>query len=135
RVALDFDNLLDSEGQIVSMANVRKLRWTWSADWQWQHFARGEFAVVVSRWEVNGPRIEYRVAGPGSRRIEDDAAEVTYSGGWLEERGNYSGGSIRYTRKRDDLVSCRYTAGTDHELYLGTRYLNDGGHVAVQVDG
>jgi hypothetical protein len=133
RVTLDFSNLKDEFGNTVTTTNVRKLRWTWSADLQFGNFARSEFAVVVTNWQVTGTNIEYKVAGPGSRRIEDIAAVISYTGAWVEERGNYSGGSIHHTTTPGDHLQCTYSAAA-HTLYLGTRYCDNGGQVTVQVD-
>ncbi|MEI9972401.1 MAG: hypothetical protein WDO73_10315 [Ignavibacteriota bacterium] len=120
----------------VPTSNVRKMRWTWAADQQPGDFQRSEFSVVVTDWSVTGSKLQYQVAGPGSRRIEDDAAAVVYSGGqWNRELGNYSGGSIRWTQTPGCALRCTYTAATNHTLYLGTRYLATGGQVSVQLDG
>jgi hypothetical protein len=134
RVNLDFSNLTDEFGNTVTTTNVRKLRWTWAADLQFGNFARSEFAVVVTNWQVTGTNLQYRVAGPGSRRIEDIAAEISYTGAWVEERGNYSGGSIHHTTTQGNHLQCTYSAAA-HTLYLGTRYCDNGGQVTVQVDG
>ena len=133
RVNLDFSNLKDEFGNTVTTTNVRKLRWTWSADLQSGNFARSEFAVVVTNWQVTGTNMQYKVAGPGSRRIEDIAAEISYTGTWVEERGNYSGGSIHHTTTQGNHLQCTYSAAA-HTLYLGTRYCDNGGQVTVQVD-
>jgi hypothetical protein len=120
----------------VPTSNVRKMRWTWAADQQPGNFQRSEFVVVVSNWTVSGSNLLYRVAGPGSRRIEDDATEVVYaSGPWTKEIGNFSGGSIHWTNTLGSTVRCSYTAGVTHSLYLGTRCLAGGGTITVAVDG
>jgi hypothetical protein len=133
QVNLDFSNLTDDFGNTVTTTNVRKLRWTWAADLQAGNFARSEFSVVVTNWLATGTNLVYSVAGPGSRRIEDIAPEVFYTGTWVEERGNYSGGSIHHTTTPGNHLQCTYSAGA-HSLYLGTRYTNNGGQVTVQVD-
>jgi hypothetical protein len=135
KVALDFGNLTDSAGAKVDTTNVRRVRWTWAADWQFGDFARSEFSVAVANWQATGSGLTYQVAGPGSRRIEDTSAAVSYAGSWGEERGNYSGGSIRHTTTPGDRLVCSYTAAGAHSLYLGTRYTGNGGSIAVQVDG
>jgi hypothetical protein len=135
RVELDFGNLTDTDGQHVTTTNVRRVRWTWAADLQFKEFERSEFEVALSNWQVGGANTGHRVAGPGSRRIEDDSAEVVYSGVWMEERGNYSGGSIRHSQASGAQVRCKYSASSAHSLYLGTRYCDHGGKVSVQVDG
>jgi len=134
RVELDFSALHDATGLPVPTTSVRKMRWTWAADLQSGTFARSEFAVAVTNWSVSGTKLQYSVAGTGSRRIEDDGA-VAYEGHWTEARGNYSGGSIRWTDTPGARVSCTYAANEDHWLYLGTRLADRGGQVAVQVDG
>ena len=134
RVTLDFSNLKDEFGNTVNTTNVRKLRWTWAADLQSGNFARSEFAVVVTNWQATGTNLTYSVAGPGSRRMEDIAPEISYTGAWVAERGNYSGGSIHHTTTPGNCLQCTYSAAA-HTLYLGTRYTNNGGQVTVQVDG
>ena len=85
----------------VPTSNVRKMRWTWAADQQPGNFQRSEFSVVVTDWTVSGSNLLYQVAGPGSRRIEDDAGGGGYSGGpWTKEIGNFSGGSIHLDVRR-----------------------------------
>ena len=135
QISLPFGRLLDKDGATVTMTNVRKMRWTWAADLQSGNFARSEFVVAVMNWSVSGTKLQYSVAGTGSRRIEDDSAAVAYAGNWTEARGNYSGGSIRWTSTPGARVSCTYSANGDHWLCLGTRLLDNGGQVAVQVDG
>ena len=98
---------------------VRKLRWTYAADLQAGAFTRSEFQVVVSNWTVTGANRGYVIAGPGSRRIEDDSSEIIYSGQWTESKGNYSGGSIRYATVPGASIACTYSAQRDHQLYLG----------------
>jgi hypothetical protein len=134
RVELDFSALHDAAGALVPTTAVRKMRWTWAPDLQSGNFARSEFAVSVTNWSVSGTKLQYSVAGTGSRRIEDDSA-VVYEGPWTEARGNYSGGSIRWTDTPGARVSCTYSANGNHWLYLGTRLADHGGQVAVQVDG
>jgi len=133
RVDLDFGNLRDTDGNTVSMTNVRRMRWTWAAALQFGDFTRSEFDVTISSWQVTGTGLAQAVAGPGSRRIEDDAAYLAYTGTWAEEHGNYSGGSIRHTQEPGATVSCTYEAG-EHLLFLGTRCTTHGGAIAVQVD-
>jgi len=137
QVNLDFANLTDMNGVSIPTANVtnvRKLRWTWAADMQTADFQRSEFSVVVSNWTVTGSGSQYQVAGPGSRRIEDDSTTLTYTGTWLSETGNYSGGSIHSTTAPGSAVECFYISPFAHTLYLGTRALAGGGQVTVQVD-
>ena len=134
QVDLDFGNLIDTDDQPVTTTNVRKLRWTWAADLQCGTFERSEFSVVVSNWQVTGSNLGYSVAGPGSRRIEDDSAAIAYAGSWAEERGNYSGGSIHHTTRTGDSLRCTYSTPFAHTLYLGTRYADNGGAITIQVD-
>src|SRR5260370_20242800 len=112
-----------------------EMRWTWAADLQAGNFARSEFAVAVTNWCTSGTKLQYAVSGTGSRRVEDDDATVVYQGNWTGDRGNYSGGSIRWTNTPGARLSCTYSANGDHWLYLGTRLVDRGGKVSVQVDG
>ncbi len=134
QVNLNFGNLTDSAQQKVPTQNVRKIRWTWAADLQLGNYQGGEFAVSVTDWQVTGSNVVYSVAGPGSQRIEDNSSQVTYSGAWTVETGNYSGGSIHHSTNTDDRVQCTYTANQTHQLYLGTQDTNSGGTISVQVD-
>lgn len=149
QVELDFSNLqgyLDPDLTTlvpVPTTSVRKMRWTWAADMQAGSFVRSEFSTVISQWSVSGNSLAYQVAGPGSRRIEDDSSDLTWRGSWTVERGNYSGGSIHHSTTSGDSVSCTYTAPLGHTLYLGTRYVGPNlptqlalnYQITAQVDG
>jgi hypothetical protein len=75
------------------------------------------------------------VAGPGSRRIEDDAKAASYYGSnWSRTKGNFSGGTIHSTATYGDSVTVPYLSPLSHELYLGTRLLASGADIAVRVD-
>jgi len=134
KIDLDFGNLHDISGTLVPTTDVRKMRWTWAADLQNSDFERSEFSVVVSNWTVTGMKLQYSVAGPGSLRVEDDAADVVYDGAWSEGRGNYSGGSIRWTTTPGARLRYTYQANASHALYLGTRKAEAAGRISVQVD-
>ena len=135
RISLDFGSLTDVNGVTVPTSKVRKLRWTYAADIQAGAFTRSEFEVVVSNWSVTGSNRGYLVAGPGSRRIEDDAPEITYSGPWTTSRGNFSGGSLRYSTAPGVSLTCTYKIPQNHWLYLGTRKAPSCGQATVAVDG
>ncbi len=142
KVTLDFGSLQGTtspnlSGTLVPIPTdrIRKMRWTYAADLQTASYVRSEFQAVVSNWTVTGTGRAYSVAGPGSRRIEDDAAGVTYSGSWVEQRGNYSGGTIHYTASAGDSVTVAYSAPASHTLYSGLRYVGTGATVAIVVDG
>jgi hypothetical protein len=141
QINLDFSTLQGSESntvislEAVPTYNIRKMRWTYAADLQAAAFERSEFEVAIANWTVTGTGRTYSVAGPGSRRIEDDSVDVTYSGSWSETRGNYSGGTIQSTTNTGDSLSCTYLAGLAHTLYIGSRYLSDGASMTVTVDG
>jgi hypothetical protein len=143
QVALNFGTMqgyrVNPDGSLtavpqIPMTNVRKLRWTWAADVQAASFVRSEFSVVVTNWTVSGTNLTYSVAGPGSRRIEDDSTDLVYAGSWSESIGNFSGGSIHYTTEAQDSVACQYTASASHTLYLGTRMAGNVGSATVQID-
>jgi hypothetical protein len=123
----------------VPTSQIRKMRWTYAAALQVGPFVRSEFQVVVSDWTVTGTNRTYSVAGPGSRRVEDDSVEIVYSGSWTQSRGNFSGGIIHYSTTTGDTVSWTYSATQSHTLYLGTRYLGlstaAGASVSMEVDG
>jgi hypothetical protein len=136
RIVLPFGSLTDAGGNPVPMNAVRKMRWTYSADLQSSAFSRSEFDVAVSNWTVTGSNRNYRVAGPGSRRIDDgDLKAITYSGTWSASAGNFSGATIRYCAAPGASLTCTYQVPQGHELFLGTRYADKGATVAVSVDG
>ena len=96
RVDLDFGNLMDDRRQ-------RRCRRPTSGRCagpgrricKLADFERSEFAVTVSNWPVT--RNEPRVSGGGSGQPADRgrcSRRSRYTGSWVEERGNYSGGSI-----------------------------------------
>jgi hypothetical protein len=135
RVDLNFGDLKDIDERTVPAQSVRKMRWTYAADFQRGEFARSEFEVQVSNWTVGGERRAYKVAGPGSRRIEDDSKELTYTGTWQSARGNFSGGSIRHTVTPASTVQCQYRCPQTHALFLGTRSCFNGTQISISVDG
>lgn len=135
RVMLDFGDLVDIEGRLVPTSDVRKLRWTYAADMQHAAFERSEFRVSISDWSVSGDHRQYQIAGPGSRRVEDDCDQMVYSGAWSVHRGNFSGGSIHKTSMPDATVSFSYAMPTPHRLYLGTRRHAQAPVIAIRIDG
>ena len=135
RVSLDFSNLLAIDGRRVATQSIRKFRWTYSADLQRASFVRSEFKVTVSEWTVTGANRSYQIAGPGSRRIEDDSREIVYAGSWRESRGNFSGGSLHHTTEAGAHLTIQYCAAIEHELYLGTRRAPNCAPISIVVDG
>jgi hypothetical protein len=145
-ISIDFATLQgyqtpDFSDTLVSIPTnqIRKMRWTYSAALQVGPFARTEFEVAVSNWSVTGTNLIYSVAGPGSRREEDDSVETIYTGSWTESRGTFSGGIIHASTTIGDSVSWSYSAPTSHKLYLGTRYLGlsgaSGASISISIDG
>lgn len=137
QISLNFANLTDYTGaSLPPLTNVRKLRWTYAADIQPASFVRTEFSVAITNWIVTGNNLQYSVAGPGSCRIEDSAADqLSYRGTWSNAIGNFSGGSIHWTTTSGDSLQSSYSFPSAHSLYLGTRCADNGGQVSVQVDG
>jgi hypothetical protein len=134
QITLPFASLSDPALGVVPASAIRKLRWTYSAALQTGAFVRSEFQVVVSNWTVSGTGQGYSIAGPGSQRMEDDAAQMQYTGTWTSEGGNYSSGLIHCTSVPASSVSCTYTSAQAHSLYLGTRLLASGTLISVVVD-
>ena len=136
RMTLDFSAIEDDAGHRIPMNRVRKMRWTYAADFQRGEFERSEFRVNLENWSVTGVARRYRVAGPGSRRIENSSKTVQYYGSsWGQEvRGNYSGGTIRWAEQYGDGIVIRYRSAQSHELYLGTRLLDQAPNIAFRVD-
>ncbi len=123
--------------EVIPTSAVRKLRWTWAADLQPASFVRSEFSVAVSNWTVTGDNRTYWVAGPGSRRIEENDAAVVYSpNDWIAEGpGNYSGSQIEVTAELGATCTITYNESATHQLYLGSRLLSPGPLLNVTVDG
>ncbi|HUQ95637.1 MAG TPA: hypothetical protein VM120_28425 [Bryobacteraceae bacterium] len=134
RTTLDFSDLHDISDILVPTTAVRKMRWTFAADQQQGHFERSEFEVTVSAWEVTGTNRSYRVAGPGSRRIEDNADDLVFTGSWQQARGNFSGGTIRSCTAPAAGVTSAIVTQSNHSLYLGCRYTFNGAAVSVSID-
>jgi hypothetical protein len=145
-VSVDFSSLQgyltpDFSDTLIAVPtnHIRKMRWTYAAALQVGTFVRSEFEVAISGWSVTGTNGAYSVAGPRSRRVEDNSAEIVYSGSWTESRGNFSGGIIHSSTTNGDSVSWSYTASGSHTLYLGTRYLGlataAGATISIVVDG
>ncbi len=137
RISLPFGSLKErKDGPLIPTTAVRKMRWTYSADLQAAAFARSEFEVAITNWNVAGTNLTYRVAGPGSRRInDDDTTALVYSGTWSTGTGNFYGATIRQTIANGASVTCGYTTPQAHSLYLGTRYTFSGSQIAVTIDG
>ncbi len=133
-VQLPFATLRDEANQLVPVNAVRKMRWTYSADFQPGDFVRSEFRVRITNWQVTGTGATYLNAG-GGRRIEDDSADVVYSGTWRTDPGNFSGGTISHTTVPASAVSCAYQSPIAHDLYLGTRCTLNSTQVTVLLDG
>lgn len=134
RIELDFGTLTDEHSAKIPTQSIRKMRWTYAAELQPASFVRSEFQVEVTNWTVTGSDRLYKLAGPGSRRIEDDDLEVKYSGPWSESRGNFSGGSIRCATEPGASILCKYAIPTDHGLYLGTRLAQGAATISIVVD-
>jgi len=135
RVTINFANLTATDGRTVPAAFIRKMRWTYAAELQSGAYQRSEYAVEISNWTVTGANRRYQVAGPGSRRMEDDDRSVQYLGAWQTGRGNFSGGSIRFTAESNASCSMTYSHPASHKLYLGSRLAFNSADVEVRVDG
>lgn len=140
QVALNFGNLMGTTDadptylQLIPTTNVRKIRWTWSADLQNNPFTQTEFQVTVSGWSVTGTNKIYSFAGPGSRRIEDSDSGVTYNGSWQMQTGNYSGSKIHLTSNAGDRCTLTYSETASHQLYLGLRRTPSAPPITIVVD-
>jgi hypothetical protein len=136
RFALNFSSLVDRNGTTVPMDRVRKMRWTYAAELQAGEYVRSEFAATITNWEVGGTNRRYRVAGPGSRRIDCRDTRVEYYGtSWGPFiRGNYSDGQIRWASQYSDGFSISYRSAQTHELFLGSRLLDQAPSIAFRVD-
>ncbi|MEZ5398304.1 MAG: hypothetical protein R2729_01465 [Bryobacteraceae bacterium] len=135
RYTIDFGSLTAKDGRTVPSAAIRKMRWTYAADFQIGQYVRSEFRVRVSNWSVSGSGRHYLIAGTNARRIEDDSRSVTYSGSWTAGLGNFSGGTIRHTTVPGSACSLDYFCPATHHLFVGTRYAFNGANLEARVDG
>jgi hypothetical protein len=139
RISIPFAALswtVDGVTYTVPTTAVRKMRWTYSADFQPASYLRGDFEVAITNWSVTGTNLTYKVAGPGSRRIDDnDTSGLTYTGVWTTGAGNFYGATIHETVRNGASFTCRYNTPLTHSLYLGTRYTDPGASISVTVDG
>ena len=84
---------------------------------------------------LTGTGRTYSIAGPGSRRINDDSTAAVYTGNWTSSIGNFSGGTIHVTSTTQSAVTVKYTSAQTHTLYLGTRMAASGAPIQASVDG
>jgi hypothetical protein len=81
------------------------------------------------------------VAGPGSRRIEDNDPSVQYSStngvsDWtVAPVGNYSGSRIQSTETKGATCTVSYSEAASHRLYIGSRRLAGAAALSVSIDG
>lgn len=139
QVTVDFGNLTGRDNSTFDIVqvptnNIRKMRWTWTADLQPGTFNQEDFQVQIENWIVTGQNRIYSVAGPGSRRIEDSDPSVIYTGPWSSSSGNYSGSTIQLTQTPNASCIINYQEANQHQLYLGTRCVTLGANVSVAVD-
>jgi hypothetical protein len=133
--SLDFSNLCDVNDLPIPTNNIRKMRWTYAADFQPAEFQSGDFSVTVSDWQVTGTNLTYSVSGPGSRRIEDTDNSVAYTNNWTPSQGNFSGGFIHYTTTPLSACTCRFVAERVSDVYIGTRMAPDCAQLTYEIDG
>ncbi len=132
--SINFSQLNDVNQLPIPTNKIRKMRWTYAADLQSAAFEPGEFSVTISNWSVTGTNLIYSVAGPGSRRIEDDSQALVYTGGWTSSQGNFSGGFIHYTTT--PLAACTYqfSAERNFDVYIGTRMASNCACLTIEID-
>ena len=143
-----FDSAGTRQDVTIPTTQVRKLRWTWSADLQPNQFQQTEFQVNISQWTVTGSNRQHSIAGPGSRRIEDTDLSIQYSGDWSQppsltddssiwpvQSGNYSNSKVHFSRAMDDSCTITYSETAAHQLYLGTRFVDGASTIGVSIDG
>jgi hypothetical protein len=133
--SIAFSGLTDEGGNPVPTNNIRKIRWTYAAELQAAAYQRSEFSVTVSNWTVTGTNLTYSVAGPGSRRIEDNSTSLIYTGDWIPSGGNFSGGTIQYTTQRHATCTYQFVAERAFDVYIGTRRASNGAQLLIWIDG
>jgi hypothetical protein len=132
--SLIFAGLTDVNGVSIPTHNIRKMRWTYAADLQASAYQRSEFSVTVRNWSVTGTNLTYFVAGPGSRRVEDNSSSVVYTGKWTPSGGNFSGGSIQYTSQPGATCSYQFFAERTFDVYIGTRRASNCAQLTISID-
>ena len=135
RVTIPFDSLTATDGRPVPTNHVRKLRWTYAAEFQQGAYSRSEFSVKVTNWTVTGSGRPYSIPGIRGRRLEDSSAEWEFSGAWVSAIGNFSGGTIHHSTVSGSKAVVRYESAHTHELALGTRRTFNAANVQVWFDG
>ena len=107
-------------------------------------FTDVEWSATYSNWQFTGPDAvtHLRVAGPGSRRLEEDNKACTYTGAWATpapESGFFSLGLARRagstTQVTNETLSLQYTCAATHDLYLGTSLYVNSAVLWVSLDG
>ena len=100
-------------------------------------FETTEWQAEFTNWTLTGPDEirTFKVAGPGSVRIEEDDSWCKYSGTWTDETGFFSEGYAKHASSAGSSVTIKYSCSSPHDLYLGTSLYSDRATVAVQLDG
>lgn len=98
-----------------------------------------EWTATFSNWVVQDALNKrfLQCAGPASLRIGNDADNACqYAGsGWsLMPANNYWQGFGQVTSTLGDSVTITYTAGSTHDLYLGTSFFPNRATLAVSLD-
>ncbi|MBK7927511.1 MAG: hypothetical protein IPJ98_08460 [Bryobacterales bacterium] len=135
RVTIPFGNLTALDGRVVPTQHVRKMRWTYAAEFQVGEYARSEFGVTVSNWTVSGTARSYSVTGVQGQRLEDEEPLWRYSGAWQSAIGNFSGGTIRYSTVAGAKATIGYQMDETHEIAVGTRYAYNAAVCQVWLNG
>lgn len=132
---LPLGELVDEHGVSVPVHNVRKMRWTYAAEFMKEGFEEIEFRVELTDWEVSGAGKSYRIAGPGSRRYLAGDREVERTGPWTREPGNFYGGELFTSSSTGAKWRVSYAFGKPHVLLLGTRVTPTCADLMVRIDG
>ncbi len=100
-------------------------------------FIDTEFDATFSNWSVTDPGgvRPLKIAGPGSVRIGNREAGVSFEGStWNEESGFFDLGFVRASATTSDRARVKYSCQFTHDLYLGTQLVADGGIAEISLD-
>ena len=121
----------------VPTTAVRKLRWTYAADFQIGAYERSEFQVTISNWSVTGTGLGTRLPGARAAAIEDDSPDLSYSGSWslTVPPGNFSGGIAAFHNHAPTHRFATRTRPRRLTAFIWGRGRLSGAQITITVDG
>src|ERR1035441_5610259 len=93
-----------------------------------------DYTVDWTNYAITGTNAVYKYAGQYSQVIDCEDKPAVWSGYYEKERGNFVGGAIAYFDHTSTSVTTTYNCPKDHDLYIGSRFLEINGTMKVTVD-